>query len=102
MLVYELIENGEEKKLVFDGRVDNEGTKIFQNGLDEILVKNFSKISLDFSKITFINSSGIGKLLLFYKKFKNKGGELVISGINDDVYALFNAILLDKLIKIEK
>jgi anti-anti-sigma factor len=102
MLVYELIENGEEKKLVFDGRVDNEGTKIFQNGLDEILVKNFSKISLDFSKITFINSSGIGKLLLFYKKFKNKGGELVISGINDDVYALFKAILLDKLIKIEK
>ncbi len=102
MLVYELIEKGENKKLVFDGRVDNEGTKVFQAGLDEVLVKNFSKISLDFSKITFINSSGIGKLLLFYKKFKNKGGELVISGINEDVYALFKAILLDKLIKIEK
>ncbi len=97
------IEKKEESILInLDGRIDNEGTVIFQEALDKLFDMETAKVVFNFSNLNFINSSGIGKLLLFYKKFKNKGGDILISGINDDVFTLFKAIRLDKLIAIER
>ena len=97
------IEKSESSALIhLDGRIDNEGTVIFQEALDKLFEMNTSKVVFNFSSLDFINSSGIGKLLLFYKKFKNKEGDMLISGIKDDVFTLFKAIRLDKLIAIER
>ncbi len=102
MLTYN-IEKHEERTLInLEGRIDNEGTAIFQESLEKLFEIDTPKVVFNFSGLSFINSSGIGKLLLFYKKFKNKGGDIVISGINDDVFTLFKAIRLDKLIVIER
>ena len=55
---------------------------------------------LDFDEVNFIGSSGIGKLLLFYKKFTAKGGKVSIINLNKEISALFKAIKLDKLFNI--
>jgi len=102
MLTYNLDRKEDGAFVSLAGRVDNEGTAVFQEALDKLFSMNPEKAIFDFTGLTFINSSGIGKLLLFYKKFKNKGGDIIISGINDDVYTLFKAIRLDKLITIER
>ncbi len=102
MLTYK-IENSDGKMIVtLSGRVDNEGALPFQEALDKTFEVNPRSVVLDLSGIAFINSTGIGKLLLFYKRIKNRSGEIVITGINDDVHTLFKAIRLDKLIPIER
>ncbi len=102
MLEYKInsVDNGLE--IVIKGRVDSEGISGFQQCLTDSLEKPEEKAVIDLSELKFINSSGIGKLLIFYKKFTNTGRELQIKGIDDDVYTLFKAIRLDKLINIEK
>jgi len=102
MLTYNIEKHEERALIAFEGRIDNEGTSVFQESLEKLFDLDASKVVFNFSNLIFINSSGIGKLLLFYKKYKNKGGDIVISGINDDVYTLFKAIRLDKLIVIER
>lgn len=102
MLTYNVEKTEDGVSVILEGRIDNEGTTIFQESLDKLFEMNPQKVVLNLSSIGFINSSGIGKLLLFYKKFKNKGGDIIITGINDDVYTLFKAIRLDKLITIER
>jgi len=84
------------------GRIDNEGAGDFQEALDKAFEVNPRTVSFDLTDVSFINSAGIGKILLFYKRIKNRNGEILITGINDDVYTLFKAIRLDKLIPIER
>jgi anti-sigma B factor antagonist len=98
-------------------RISNEGDKttVFISGSVDIpgaesLKKTFNQISesnplpkevwVDFEEVNFIGSSGIGKLLLFYKKFTSKGGKVLIVNLNKEITALFKAIKLDKLFNI--
>lgn len=89
-------------QILIEGRIDNEGTQKFQENLDDVLNKSGQKISLDLSKLEFINSSGIGKLLIFYKKARHSGIETEINGISEELFSLFRAIRLDKLITIKR
>ncbi|HDT11809.1 MAG TPA: anti-sigma factor antagonist [bacterium] len=102
MLNYKIDAKDNELTLTVSGRVDSEGTAIFQEAFDKILDMPEEKAFLDFSDLQFINSSGIGKLLIFYKKFKNTGRDVAVKGINEDVLALFKAIRLDKLMEIKR
>ena len=64
--------------------------------------KTFSKIIIDFTFVKAIDSAGIGKLLMFNKRLKDRGGELkIVNLIDDHVRDLFNVIQLNKVIKIE-
>ncbi len=89
-------------QMSIEGRIDNEGIQKFQENLDEVLNKSGEKIQLDLSKLDFINSSGIGKLLIFYKKARHSGIETEIKGISEELFSLFRAIRLDKLITIKR
>jgi anti-anti-sigma factor len=40
------------------------------------------KIVINFSKISYLDSSGVGELVGCYTSIKNKGGELRICGMN--------------------
>jgi len=102
MLNYRIDSKNNEFSLVFSGRIDNDGITVFQKSLDEALGMSEERAVIDLSELEFINSSGIGKLLIFYKKFKNTGREVIIDGINEDVFTLFKAIRLDKLIEIKR
>lgn len=102
MLTYTIRNTDGKMMVTIAGRVDNEGALPFQEALDKTFEVNPRSVTLDLSEVAFINSTGIGKLLLFYKRVKNRSGEIAITGINDDVYTLFKAIRLDKLIPIER
>lgn len=88
-------------RLIFAGRVDNEGSVVFQQALDKITESGDPKIILDFKKLEFINSSGIGKLLIFHKKMTNSGRNSSIEGISEEILTLFRAIRLDKIIEMK-
>ena len=102
MMKFNIEQKEKVVSLVVNGRIDNEGVQNFQEALTSLLEKESEKVVLNFSQLEFINSSGIGKLLIFYKKSKSLGRETVIDGISDDIFTLFKAIRLDKLIDIKR
>lgn len=85
-------------RVVFSGRVDNEGSAVFQQAFDKLLESSEQQVVLDFKGLEFINSSGIGKLLIFHKKMVNSGRMSSIEGISEEILTLFKAIRLDKII----
>lgn len=75
------------------------------NKLKEELVSinedGYNRIEIDFGDVNSIDSSGLGKLLLFHKKLKEKDGELSIKNIQSDyIKNMFEMIKLNKVIKI--
>ncbi len=61
-----------------------------------------SKIVLDFSRTTFIDSSGIGALVSNLKFAKQRGSDLVLCSLKPQVMAVFALTSLDQVLTIEQ
>lgn len=55
---------------------------------------------IDFGETGYIDSSGLGVLVSLSKKIREQGGELRLSGLNEDLRTLFELTKLDTLFKI--
>jgi len=83
------------------GSIDVEGAEVLKKNLGQLVGEGAREVELDFKGVHFIGSSGIGKLLLFYKNFTAQGGKIRILHLNSDLQALFKAIRLDRLFNIQ-
>ncbi|HEX9727228.1 MAG TPA: STAS domain-containing protein [Gemmatimonadales bacterium] len=58
------------------------------------------KVLVDFAETGYIDSSGLGVLVSLSKRLREEGGELRLSGLNDDLRMLFELTKLDTLFNI--
>jgi len=58
------------------------------------------KFVIDFSNTGYIDSSGLGVLVSLSKKIRERGGELRLSSLNEDLRTLFELTKLDTLFRI--
>jgi anti-sigma B factor antagonist len=58
------------------------------------------KFLVDFTRTGYIDSSGLGVLVSLSKKIREKGGELRLSTLNEDLRTLFELTKLDTLFRI--
>src|ERR671915_1384258 len=58
------------------------------------------RILIDFSRTGYIDSSGLGALVSISKRIRESGGELRLSGLNEDLRSLFELTKLDTLFSI--
>lgn len=70
-----------------------------QRVLDE-LEGGARKFVIDFADTGYIDSSGLGVLVSLSKKIREQGGELRLSGLNEDLRTLFELTKLDTLFRI--
>jgi anti-sigma B factor antagonist len=99
----EVIKKGNSMALVMvRDRIDLANSHLLKDQLQELYDEGFQIITLDFSHATGIDSSGLGKLLLFQKKLKERNGELRIINITSAyIKKMFKMIHLYKVINIE-
>ena len=64
------------------------------------LDKGERRILIDFSQTGYIDSSGLGALVSISKRVREAGGELRLSGLNEDLRSLFELTKLDTLFQI--
>lgn len=55
---------------------------------------------LDFSRTSYIDSSGLGALVSLSRKAREHGGEIRLAGLNEDLRSLFELTKLDTLFTI--
>ena len=91
---------GKKTLMAVSGSIDIPGAEQLKKSLTKVLESDSDEITIDFEEVNFIGSSGIGKLLLFYKNYTAKGGRITIVNLNKEITMLFKAIKLDKLFNI--
>lgn len=98
----EIVLNFNEKlaTMKVDGIITSDNSYLFQEKLNEVLKSDAKRLEIDLSACRNMSSIGIGKLLLFYKEFINRNGEIEISKSSPAVYELFTTIKLNQLINI--
>jgi anti-anti-sigma factor len=60
-----------------------------------------SHVKLNLSRVHSINSAALGAILLFQKKAREEGKEIIISKVSDELRRTIMAIRLDRIIAVE-
>lgn len=60
------------------------------------------KILLDFSGVTYLDSSGIGELVGCYTSILNRQGKLVICGLNERIFGLMKMTSLHSVFDVRE
>ncbi len=72
----------------------------FKSALMELYKKGEKEIVIDFGETKVINSHGIGKILMFYRRFNEIGGTIYVTPLKGSIKDIFESLMLDKLIKV--
>ncbi|NMM61142.1 anti-sigma F factor antagonist [Clostridium sp. P21] len=102
--MYLEFENKDNKLIVhMFGELDHHSAEEVRNKIDDRLDRdNIGKLIMDFSDVSFMDSSGIGVVIGRYKKLNSKGGTICITKISGSVKRVFELSGMFKIIKFYK
>ncbi|UMZ73857.1 STAS domain-containing protein [Natranaerofaba carboxydovora] len=98
------VNKGNDLAVIYPGkRIDITNSGELKDKLLELYNEGYSNIDVNFENVDGIDSSGLGKILLFQKKLKERGGRLKVTNVkNENVKSMFTLIHLDKVIDMEE
>jgi anti-anti-sigma factor len=99
----ELDKKGDSLRIVIDGNIDTDGGHKLAVSLQEAMEMNgIRSVVFDLTTVRTITSSGIGKIMNFFKFIDGKEGSMSVKGISDQLYRQFMEIHLDRIFPISK
>ena len=83
------------------GELDHHSAEEVRSKIDDRIDReNINKLILDFTNVTFMDSSGIGVVIGRYKKISLKKGDICIANVNNSVKRVFDLSGMFKIIKL--
>ncbi len=93
---------GEVVTAYLSGELDHHTAKDMRESIDNAIELNMpSLLVLDFSGVTFMDSSGIGLVMGRYRNLQKTGASLHISGASQSIYKVMKLSGIEKLAKLE-
>ncbi len=81
-------------------RLSEEYTPSLQNLIKERLASGKMNILLNFAKVEFIDSYGIGDIVASYIAVQEKKGKLKLAGLSNKIWLIFNYSGLTRILEI--
>ncbi len=85
-----------DRKILDEASIQELGQELFQL----VEVEKRTKLVLNFSKVDFLSSAALGKLLMLEKKIRVRKGKLKLTNIRPEIYEVFAITKLNKLFEI--
>ena len=89
-------------RLLLAGSINEQGAEVLKSHLDSITPDNTRTVELDCNQVDHFGSSGIGKLLVFYKRFTGGGGEMSVINLPSPIHDMFLELKLDTLFSVNQ
>lgn len=83
-----------------DGEVDINSSPEIKKTFDKLISKKTSKIVVNLSKVTYVDSSGLATLVEILKNMRSYGGRIRLTNLSPKIKSLFEITKLDKLFEI--
>ena len=86
--------------LALQGEIDLHEAPRLREGVRKVLEKHPRTLYVDFSGVTFIDSSGLAVLIEAMQRINAEGGQLALFGIHGPVETIFHIARLDQVFRI--
>jgi anti-sigma B factor antagonist len=84
-------------RLMIEGELDAISVFDLRPVLDGLVTKRPKRVEVDLSRLRIVDSSGVGALVSLYKRLRAQGGEMVVSGLQNQPLAIFRLLRLDRV-----
>ncbi len=84
------------------GKLNVFSAPILEDKVKELLEKNEYNAGIDFSGITYIDSSGINTLIILHKEAVFNGGDFFVYNVNDNIEKVFSLADMQQFLTIYK
>ncbi len=82
------------------GSLDATKSQAFREEITEIVEDGTQLVLIDLKNVTFMDSSGLGALVLAFKTLRAANSKLVLCSINEQIRILFELTGMDKVFEI--
>lgn len=89
--------DGSKATLAIEGWLDTQTAPELGVALDQ-LGKDVSELEFDFSKLEYVSSAGLRQIMSAHKRM---AGNLVITGVSDEIQEVFDLTGMSKRLKIQ-
>jgi anti-anti-sigma factor len=79
-------------RIVVEGVLDIATVDIFHERVDQLEEEDFSVLIVDFSKLLFIDSTGIGAVLRAIYLARDKGFTVQLEGMSENIKEIFETV----------
>ena len=83
-----------------EGILDGTKTDKFRQEINESVKAGANIVLVDFSDVTFMDSSGLGALVLSLKTVRSADAQLFVCSINEQIKMLFELTSMDRVFEI--
>ncbi|MDZ7969653.1 MAG: STAS domain-containing protein [Nostoc sp. DedSLP03] len=88
------------KVIKLSGNLNSTNSQEFRQNITQFIENGAKIVLVDFQDVTFMDSSGLGALVLAFKTLKAADIKLVLCSINEQVRILFELTNMDKVFEI--
>ena len=92
--------SSEVKVLQPTGILDGTKAAQFRQDISKLVETGAKTILVDFKDVTFMDSSGLGALVLALKTVRAANGNLMVCSINEQIKILFELTSMDRIFEI--
>lgn len=82
------------------GILDSSQAGDFRQQIGDLVHDGAGAVIVDFQDVTFMDSSGLGALVLALKTVRSAGAEMYVCSMNEQVKMLFELTSMDRVFKI--
>lgn len=84
-----------------EGEIDAYTAPQLREGLEVVEVQQGANIEVDLTNVNYIDSTGLGVFVAFYKRVQREGGDVRLVGLSERIQRLFEITGLSELMNIE-
>lgn len=77
-----------------------ESAEFFSQTLENVLRHESTNVVIDFTRINYIDSTGLGELIGYLSKFSGEQRQVILVNPSDRILKLLRVVRLDKVFKI--
>lgn len=86
--------------LALEGEVDLHRSPEVKQTLEPLIAKKVPRILVDFSAVTYIDSSGLATMIETLQRVQSYGGKFAMFGLRESVKAVFEIARLDQIFRL--
>jgi anti-sigma B factor antagonist len=96
-MTYSFSDQGDRATLRIEGSLDAVSVSEIRSTIDGIVQLERRYVTVDLSALRLIDSSGVGAIVSLYKRLREVGGQVQVTGLRDQPLAIFKLLGLDRI-----
>lgn len=90
-----------ETQLRIEGALDALTAPDLRPVIDGVVDEGRSRVTVDLTRATRLDSSGVGALVALWRRVRGRGGDVRVVGLHDQPLAVMRLLKLDRVLTVE-